>query len=247
MKIKKTIDLICPACKKTRSKINQYDKKDSSGFSLCYKCSMEKKRNRLVGQVFDRLTVISFSHVNPKTKVHYLNCKCSCGKEVKIAQGHLPNGETRSCGCLMKTQNSMSTSKEYHIWSGMISRCYKHTTKEFKYYGRRGISVCERWRESFLNFLEDMGKAPAGKSLDRIDNNGNYNKENCRWATKREQSLNRRSNRFITFKNETMTIKEASEKFNYKYGTILSRLRRGFTPEEIFTIPIKRRKESQPT
>ena len=127
-------------------------------------------------------------------------CKCVCGTEVRVRASHLVSGEVRSCGCLNRdvarethTTHNMSYSSEYSAWDSMKQRCLNIRNPRYKSYGGRGIIVCERWLSSFENFYEDMGPCLSGKhSLDRINNEGNYEPGNCRWATVSEQNRNRR-------------------------------------------------------
>ena len=143
------------------------------------------------GQTFGRWTVIQ------RVKVDHWLCRCSCGTEKVCHGSHIKSGRSRSCGCLRIESNHargthrMSYSSTFRIWAGMRQRCYNPTNKAFRYYGGRGIQVCARWFE-FENFLEDMGLRPAGRSIDRINNDGHYMPSNCRWATTREQRLNSR-------------------------------------------------------
>jgi len=124
----------------------------------------------------------------------------------------------------------------------MIQRCYDTKMQCFKYYGRRDISVCDRWRNDFLAFLEDMGERPEGKSLDRIDNNGNYNKENCRWATLKEQCRNRRSSRILEAFGEKKTLIEWAEEKRIDSNIVLRRLSKGYTNEEALTEKVMKRR-----
>jgi len=127
-------------------------------------------------------------------------CQCSWGSDPRpVLQASLLNSSSKSCGCLKNEMTSginrkhgMSETKEYNTWCLMKRRCNNPKEVGYKYYGGRGITVCDRWLESFQNFYEDMGKCPEGMSLDRIDVNGNYEPSNCRWATHSEQSYNQR-------------------------------------------------------
>jgi|GEM_PF-2384486 len=129
-------------------------------------------------------------------------CVCDCGT-VRDVQGYnLSSGKTNSCGCFSadvasrnNKKHGMRKSTEYRIWSLMIQRCHNKNNPGYRNWGSRGIKVCDAWLESFENFYKDMGRRPDGTSLDRIDNDGNYEPSNCRWATKRQQTLNRRVRR----------------------------------------------------
>ena len=121
-------------------------------------------------------------------------CKCDCGKEFKAQSQNIRSSHTQSCGCLFIdriTKHGMHESREYKTWEMMIQRTTNKNSDHWKWYGARGITVCEEWRK-FVNFYADMGTRPDGKSLDRMDNNGNYCKANCRWATQKEQMNNTR-------------------------------------------------------
>ncbi len=156
------------------------------------------------GMKFGRLTVIRRAGFQNRGACWL--CRCTCGRIKKIHGDHLRRGYTRSCGCLAKERASQRAkrqftkhghvsrniaSPEYYSWKAMIQRCTNSSSPNFERYGGRGITVCKRWRK-FKNFLTDMGKRPAGKTLDRKNVNGNYKPSNCKWATKSEQQFNRR-------------------------------------------------------
>lgn len=140
-------------------------------------------------------------------------CICECGNVSIHNSSDLRNGRVNSCGCNKTkavTTHGMSSTNIYRRWQCMISRCHNKSDDGYYLYGARGIKVCESWHK-FENFYEDMGDAPKGRSLDRIDNNKDYSPENCRWATYKQQSRNKRNNRLITFNGATKTMMEWGE------------------------------------
>lgn len=151
----------------------------------------------LTGQRFGRWTVLSRAE-DYRRGIPQWSCRCDCGKAGVVRANILKAGESKSCGCLnreMKRNYShgLSQTRTYEAWKHMIQRCTNPHAKHFSYYGGRGITVCERWLSSFENFLADMGERPPGLTLDRYpDNDGNYEPDNCRWATWTQQAANRR-------------------------------------------------------
>jgi hypothetical protein len=136
--------------------------------------------------------------------VRIFSCICICGNIKKVRMNGFRTGKIKSCGCsrinriVTSTKtHGLSKSSEYRSWYAMKARCSNPNYKNYKYWGGRGIKVCDRWFNSFENFIQDMGRKPANTSLDRIDNDGNYESVNCRWATKTEQQNNRRNNKKI--------------------------------------------------
>lgn len=205
---------------------------------------MRKGNKALVsGAIFSRLTLLDADGVILESGHRHVMCRCSCGIEKLIKADNLVRGHTKSCGCIALERLSARSrthghasgrvSPTYRIWSGMIDRCENANTPCFVNYGGRGISVCARWRESFKNFLADMGERPAGMSIDRIDNDGNYEPDNCRWASKTEQGRNKRSNRLVEFGGQRLTVPEWAEKLSVPQYRLYGRLYRGWADSEI--------------
>lgn len=208
----------------------------------------------LIGQKFNRLAVIEMaeSHISPKgAKERQWLCKCDCGNFVVVKTAHLRSGHTKSCGCLanetrikngMKEKHGLTFGEDgkpirlYRIWTCIKTRCFNRKDKHFPDYGGRGISVCEEWKNNFKAFYKwaITNGYSDNLTIDRIDVNGNYEPTNCRWATPKEQTDNRRNAIFLTFKGETKSLLEWSKITGIKYQTLYWRYKTGKKPEEIF-------------
>lgn len=204
----------------------------------------------LTGNTYGRLTVISRADNDEYGHIMW-KCLCECGETCTVLSNSLTRTdgkETRSCGCLHKeklversTKHGKAGEKIYYIWQKIISRCTNPDDKNYHNYGGRGITICEEWLD-FQNFydyvstLEHFGE--KGYSLDRIDNNGNYEPSNVRWADSKTQQRNKANNRLVEYQGETMTLIEASEKSGIGYGTLQRRIRLGWAAEDLFK-PVK--------
>lgn len=193
----------------------------------------------LLGKRFGRLIVIGREPNRPKVSDAIWRCTCDCGGENVVRASHLKSGNVSSCGCLCrdrvsaeKRRHGMDRTKTYYAWSGIKQRCRNPRNQMYRYYGGRGIDVCERWHSSFDAFLEDMGVAPEGSSIDRIDNDRGYEPGTCRWTTSKEQGRNKRNNRLIRVDDVSRTLSEWAEATGVPKTTICSRLRRGMTPRD---------------
>jgi hypothetical protein len=187
----------------------------------------------LTGQVHSNGTTAIVFHAKTSNGGSKWLLRCACGTEfVAWAESFKRGVLCRQCrNALIAAHRITHGGKyrtEYKSWSGMKNRCLNPAHEDFRLYGGRGITVCERWLESFENFLEDMGPKPPKTSLDRIDNNKGYTPENCRWASNKLQSNNRRTNRTITFNGKTQTYKQWSEELGLGSGTIRMRVLSGW-------------------
>lgn len=186
----------------------------------------------MIGQTFSRYTVIG--DAEPKSGMRMVVCRCECGTEVTVYAKNLKSGNSRSCGCLKSEKTAQrnhkhgeAKSREWRIWVGLLQRCSQNAGKNAQWYSARGITVCDRWL-TFDNFLADMGRAPEGAQIDRIDNALGYAPDNCRWATPSQNSRNRRNNTLLTHAGETMCIQAWADRRGWSNHLISNRLRYGW-------------------
>lgn len=173
--------------------------------------------NDLTGQKFGRLTVIERGENSGSGATRWV-CECECGARPVAFSKNLKNGHTKSCGCAQKEATSRANTKHgqrmhplYRVWKRMKYRCYGKRSADFDRYGGRGITVCERWKDDPQAFIDDMGASYApGLQIDRIDNDGPYSPENCRWATPTVNSNNRRDTRYIMHKGKPTPLSFAA-------------------------------------
>jgi hypothetical protein len=201
-----------------------------------------KPRQDLAGRQFGQLVVLGKSNRTDNGRnFPFWLCRCECGTEKDVDGAALKSGLTKSCGCGRAANfrtDGLHTRyrREYAVWQQAIQRCHNPTAQGYGRYGARGIEVCDRWRSSFAAFIEDMGPRPGDDlSLDREDNDGNYEAGNCRWATRVQQCRNMRSNHVIEHDGRTLTVIEWSEATGIRQDVIGSRLKRGWTVAEALT------------
>ena len=201
-----------------------------------------------IGKKFGRLLVIKLS--KKERNKYYVWCKCDCGNVKEICTSDLISGGTKSCGCLakeilkIKKQNKRII-KLYYVWSAIKKRCLNIKDKSYKNYGGRGIVVCDEWRKKKTGYksfelwaLKNGYK--EGLSIERIDNNGGYCPENCRWATNTEQQNNKRTNRFVFIDGKKVSLKQATQRYKMNYDCVRRRLKSGWDIERALKTPSRR-------
>jgi hypothetical protein len=208
----------------------------------------QMKLKDLTGQKFNYLTVLKRVENTKKGQARW-ECKCKCGKTLIVRSTDLLSGHTRSCGCWrteLNTIHNSSNNRLYHVYMGMKERCYNPKNPSYKNYGERGIKVCNEWQK-FKSFNEwalgngyDKNAQRGDCTIDRIDVNGDYCPENCRWINVEEQCKNKRNNRIYTYNNETLCLKDWADKLKINYPTLQGRLKKGWSFEDAITIPIRK-------
>lgn len=202
---------------------------------------MKNNFNDLTGKKFERLSVTGMAD-RSKYKIIHWECACECGNKTEVRTNYLLSGHSRSCGCRtidVRTTHGMSRTRQYRIYKAMIARCYKATTVNFNDYGGRGITVCKEWMESFEKFWEDMKESYSDAlSIDRIDNEKGYSKENCKWSTRNEQNSNTRRNRILELNGEIKTMREWAKSLGVNEKSLSWRIRNGWSDTDILTTPM---------
>lgn len=207
-------------------------------------CGCASRMEDITGKTFDRWLAVREIERDRRGNRMYL-CQCECGVERAVKASELIHGRSKCCRCVgvqRRTKHNMCKSPEFRIWSHMLERCSSPKSSSYERYGGRGISVCEKWKGSFNSFYQDVGPRPSSDhSIERIDNNGNYEPGNCRWATRIEQARNKRNNRIITAFGQSLCIAEWAEKTGIGVGTISQRIRRGsMTPEQVVSESVRK-------
>jgi len=178
----------------------------------------------LTGQRFGKLYVVCFFE-KTKARATRWKCICDCGNTKIVRSDHLVSGATKSCGCIVKKHGQYNT-KLYSVWSGMLKRCFSPTNRNFKYYGARGISVCDEWHNNFIVFSKwaTENGYKEGLAIDRIDNDGHYSPQNCRWVTSKENANNRSTNRIVEHEGLRKTVSEWASTFGIDYDIFYGRM-----------------------
>ena len=205
----------------------------------------------LTGQKFGKLTVIERAESSSTGKTRWL-CECECGNRKIVLRDSLRRGKTISCGCNYFVSNKernkthgLTGTRLHRIWSSMKQRCNNPTAHSFELYGGRGITVCEEWQNSFDAFYEwSMANGYADNlTIDRIEGNGNYCPENCRWDTMQTQQNNRANNRKVIYKGKEYTLSKLAEELNISSATLAWRLNHGWNENELSIAPAFNNKE----
>jgi hypothetical protein len=215
-------------------------------------CGCKSRINHLEGMKFGRLTVIG-RDPSPDTDSSNWLCRCECNNITSVPSSRLKSGDTRSCGCLareLSTKHGMAAAHriEYNVWKDMMGRCNNPKNCNYHRYGQRGIEVAAEWHDP-RNFYRDMGPKPEGMSIDRIDDNGNYEPVNCRWANRITQQNNKRDTTYVEYEGVTLGLAQWARILNINYDTLRNRkvrydwpVERSFFENNPTLIPVVERK-----
>ncbi len=198
---------------------------------------MKLSKYDTIGIKINKIKVLGYSH-NDKFGRCIMHCACDCGNKCIVPATHIRTGRVKSCGCLLKQALLLRTkhghakyrnmSTTYSVWQGMVKRATDENHAQADRYIKRGIGISKRWLK-FINFLADMGERPIGKEIDRIDNNKGYCKQNCRWATKAENNLNKATTRKVIYKGKEYPLLSLCKMYNIRYGCVSYRLTIGWS------------------
>lgn len=213
--------------------------------------SPKSRLKDITGRTFGRLTALRFQKTSTGRSAWI--CRCSCGNDVHVLTENLKTGNTQSCGCRQRDiMHEIRTShgdsvggkraKEYMIWLTAKQRTCNPNNPRYPHYGARGITMCERWKNSYEAFLEDMGRCPDRHQLERINNDGNYEPSNCKWATKVQQMNNMRTNFRVTHDGRTQTVAQWAREFGMSDNVLRGRLHLGWSFTEAVSTPVIHRK-----
>nr|DAE80895.1 MAG TPA: PVL ORF-50-like family [Bacteriophage sp.] len=221
----------------------------TTGQKSCGKCKYSHSQkipidiSKYLNKHNNKLTVIGLCPKKSSDKHYYLECLCDCGNKTKVTPYQFKSGAVKSCGCLLKTSPNRIDGRGKHelygIWCQMIYRCEKPNHHKYHDYGERGITVCSEWHDfwNFVKWSDSVGGRPDGTSLDRIDVNGNYEPSNCRWADSKTQSLNKRSNRLITYNGVSKPLHQWATDLNISDQSLSKRIQKGWSLEKALTLP----------
>lgn len=214
---------------------------------------MSVRRTVTLGSKFNRLTILALAGpADHRQKL--VRCRCDCGTERVMDAYAVVHGKAKSCGCLKRESARQSVRKvhegnrthglvhsgTYRTWQGMVDRCRNARNPRFSSYGGRWITVCERWLK-FEGFLADMGQRPQGKSIDRIDNGGNYESSNCRWATPTQQQRNMRGTTYATYRGLRQVLRDLCDAKGLSHEMVRTRIRRGWDVARAIETPVVRK------
>lgn len=207
----------------------------------------------LPGDKFNRLTVICEDGKCSRNKNRRYLCRCDCGRQTHAVSWWLTSGAKKSCGCINPVRTARILGRPARVrfprdeggrrarrrWGSMMKRCYDKNSPNYKWYGGRGIKVCDRWFV-FDNFLADMGPPPSKMSIDRINVDGNYEPANCKWATDKEQSRNKRNSSYVEYKGQRMNMVDAAAMAGLNPDLLSRRIRSGWSVEKAMTEPVRK-------